>query len=85
MIITGILKIINKNNLLGILKILTSNNASITNPVKIANVFNNYYILIAAETKANIKHYQKHFSDDLRKKSSWFLSSKYNEKSVALH
>ena len=36
-------------------KILNTNDSNITNPVEIANVFNNYFSSIASQTKVNIK------------------------------
>ena len=46
-------------------KILNTNDSTITNPVEIANVFNNYFSCIASQTKVNIKYSHKHFSDFL--------------------
>ena len=79
-------------------KILTANDGTITNPAEIANVFNNYFSSIASQTKVNIKHSHKHFSDFLknRAQNSFFLSptdkdeialiisSLYSTKSVGL-
>ena len=50
-------------------KILTANDGTITNPVEIANVFNNYFSSIASQTKVNIKHSHKHFSDFLKNRA----------------
>ena len=47
-------------------KILITNDSTITNPVVIANVFNNYFSSIASQTKLNIKYSHKHFSDFLK-------------------
>ena len=57
-------------------KILNTNDSAITNPIDIANVFNNYFSCIASQTKVNIKHSHKHFSDFLknRAQNSFFLS-----------
>ena len=46
-------------------KILNKNDSTITNPVEIAKVFNNYFSCIASQTKVNIKYSHKHFSDFL--------------------
>ena len=58
-------------------KTLNANDGTITNPVEIANVFNSYFSSIASQTKVNIKHSRKHFSDFLRNRAqnSFFLSS----------
>ena len=58
-------------------KILTANDGTITNPVEIANVFNNYFSSITSQTKVNIKHSHKHFSDFLknRAQNSFFFKS----------
>ena len=37
-------------------KILNTNDSTITNPVEIATVFNNYFPCIASQTKVNIKY-----------------------------
>ena len=58
----GIMLILSiKPNPSDIPKILNANDSTITNPVEIANVFNNYFSSIAAQTKVNIKHSHKHF------------------------
>ena len=36
---------------------------------EIANVFNNYFSSIASQTKVNIKHSHKHFSDFLKNRA----------------
>ena len=55
-------------------KILNASDSTITKPVEIANVFNNYFSSIASQTKVNIKHSYKHFSDFLenRAQNSFF-------------
>ena len=58
-----------KPNPLDIPKILNVNDSTITNPVEIANVFNNYFSSIASQTKVNIKYSHKHFSDCLKKRA----------------
>ena len=57
-------------------KILNTNDSNITNPVEIADVFNNYFSSIASQTKVNIKHSNKRFSGFLknRAQNSFFLS-----------
>ena len=66
-------------------KILNTNDSTITNPVEIANVFNNYFSCIPSQTNVNIKYSHKHFSDFLknRAQNSFFLSPNDNHK-VAL-
>ena len=58
-------------------KILNKNDSNITNPVEIANVFNNYFCSIASQTKVNIKHSNKRFSSFLknRAQNSFFFRS----------
>ena len=58
-------------------KILNTNDSTITNPVEIANVFNNYFSCIPSQTNVNIKYSHKHFSDFLKNRaqnSSFFKS-----------
>ena len=62
-----------KPNPLDISKILNVNDSTITNPVEIANVFNNYFSSIASQTKVNIKYSHKHFFRLSEKKSSKFF------------
>ena len=50
-------------------KILNTNDSTITNPVEIANVFNNYFSSIASQAKLNIKYSHKHFSDFLKNRA----------------
>ena len=50
-------------------KILNTNDTTITNPVEIANVFNNYFSFTASQTKVNIKYSPKHFSDFLKNRA----------------
>ena len=45
---------------------LSQNDESITDPIKIANIFNNFFSTIAAKTKSKIKFSKKHFSDFLK-------------------
>ena len=48
---------------------LSENDESISDPIKIANIFNNLFSTIAAKTKSKIKFSQKQFSDFLRTKN----------------
>ena len=50
-------------------KILNTNDSNITNPVEIANVFNNYFSSIASQTKVNIKHSNKRCSGFLKNRA----------------
>ena len=47
-------------------KVLTANDSTITNPVEIANVFNNYFSSIPSQTKVNIKCSHKQLSEFLK-------------------
>ena len=49
---------------------------TISNPMEISNIFNNYLSSIASKTKLNISFPHKHFSDFLKNKSniSFFVS-----------
>ena len=60
-------------------KILNANVSTIKSPVEIPNVFNNYFSFIASQTKVNIKHSHKHFSDFLknRAQNSFFFFKPY--------
>ena len=55
-------------------KCLSSNGSIFANQVEIANIFNNYFALIAEKTKVNINYSHKHFFDFLKDKneSSFF-------------
>ena len=57
-------------------KILNANDTTITNPVEIANVFNNYFSSIGSQTKVNIKHSHKQSSECLKNRAQniFFLS-----------
>ena len=73
----GINTILNINNThSNIPKSLVSNDTTIAEPIKIANIFNNFFTSIAAKTKASIKYSHKHFSNFLKNRSddSFFLS-----------
>ena len=67
-------------------KILNTNDSNITNPVEIANFFNSYFSSIASQTKVNIKHSNKRFSDFLtnRARNSFFFSSPTDKDEIAL-
>ena len=57
-------------------KTLTVNGTTISNPMEISNIFNNYFSSIATKTKLNISFSHKHFSDFLKNRSniSFFVS-----------
>ena len=66
-------------------KILNTNDSNITNPVEIANVFNSYFSSIASQTKVNIKHSNKRFSDFLKNRArNSFFSSPTDKDEIAL-
>ena len=65
-------------------KILNTNDSTITNPVEIANVFNNYFSCITSQTKVNIKYSHKHFSDFLKQSSKICFLSPTDKHEVAL-
>ena len=48
---------------------LSQNDESITDPIKIANIFNNFFSTIAAKTKSKIKFSKQHFPDFLKTKN----------------
>ena len=48
---------------------LSQNDESITDPIKLANIFNNFFRTIAAKTKSKIKFSKKDFSDFLKTKN----------------
>ena len=73
----GIKPILNINNThSNIPKTLVSNDTTSAEPIEIANIFNNFFTSIAAETKESIKYSHKHFSNFLKNRSddSFFLS-----------
>ena len=51
-------------------KALTVDGTTISNPMEISNIFNNYFSSIATKTKLNISFSRKHFSDFLINRSS---------------
>ena len=57
-------------------KSLTVDGTTISNPIAISNIFNNYFSSIANNTKRNISFSHKHFSDFLENRSniSFFVS-----------
>ena len=66
----GIKYILNINNNLSYTpKILVSNDTASTEPIEIANIFNNFFISIAAKTRESIKYSHKHFSNLLKNRS----------------
>ena len=59
-------------------KSLPSNGSTITNQIKISNVFNNYFAKIAKKkTKENINPSHKHFSDFLKNRQKLFFSKSH--------
>ena len=73
----GIKPILNINNThSNIPKTLVSNDTTSAEPIEIANIFNNFFTSIAAETKESIKYSHKHFSNFLKNGSddSFFVS-----------
>ena len=63
-----------KNTSSNFTKCLSSNGSIFANQVERANIFNNYFALIAEKTKVNINYSHKHFFDFLKDKneSSFF-------------
>ena len=57
-------------------KTLTLDGSTISNPMEISNIFNNYFSSIVTKTKLNISFSHKHFSDFLKNRSniSFFVS-----------
>ena len=57
-------------------KSLSVDGATISNPLAISNIFNNYFSSIAGKTKLNISFSQEHFSNFLKNRSniSFFIS-----------
>ena len=57
-------------------KSLSVDGATISNPMAISNIFNNYFSSIAGKTKLNISFSHKHFSNFLKNRSniSFFIS-----------
>ena len=55
---------------------LNHNNKTGTNPVEIANIFNNHFASVAEKTMANANYSHKHFSEYIENNSSksFFLS-----------
>ena len=73
----GIKSIINVKNISAdVPKSLTVDGTTISNPMAISNIFNNYFSSIANKTKPNISFSHKHFSDFLKNSSntSFFVS-----------
>ena len=73
----GIKSILNIKNISAAFpKTLTVNGTTISNPMEISNIFNNYFSSIASKTKLNVSFSHKHFSDFLKNRSSisFFIS-----------
>ena len=67
----GIKSILNiKNTSADIPKTLTVDGTTISNPMEISNIFNNYFSSIASKIKLNISFSHKHFSDFLKNRSN---------------
>ena len=67
----GIKSILNiKNTSADIPKTLTIDGTTISNPMEISNIFNNYFSSIASKTKLNISFSHKYFSDFLKNRSN---------------
>ena len=62
-------------------KSLSVDGATISNPLAISNIFNNYFSSIAGETKLNISFSHKHFSNFLKNRSNIFFFISPTEKS----
>ena len=60
----------------GLPRTLNHNNNTVTNPVEIANIFNNHFASVAEKTRANVNYSHKHFSEYMENNSSnsFFLS-----------
>ena len=81
----GIKSILNiKNTSADIPKTLTVDGTTISNPMEISNIFNNYFSSIASKTKLNISFSHKHFSDFLKNRFniSFFESAIDSNKSA---
>ena len=73
----GIKSILNiKNTSADIPKTLTVDGTTISNPMEISNILNNYFSSITSKMKLNISFSHKHFSDFLKNRSniSFFVS-----------
>ena len=74
----GLKSILNIKNISAeIPKTLTVDGTTISNPMEISNIFNNYFSSIATKTKLNISFSHKHFSDFLKNISNinFFVST----------
>ena len=67
---------VGRRKLCEIPKTLTVDGTTISNPMEISNIFNNYFSSIASKTKLNISFSHKHYSDFLKNRSdiSFFVS-----------
>ena len=54
-------------------KTLTLNGNTISNPMEISKIFNNYFSSIASKTKLNISFLNKYFSEFLKNRSNIFF------------
>ena len=73
----GLKSILNIKNISAeIPKTLSVDGTTISNPMEISNIFNNYFSSVATKTKLNISFSHKHFSDFPKKRSniSFFVS-----------
>ena len=52
-------------------KVLVSNDRTSTEPIEIANIFNNFFTSITAKTTERIKYFHKHFSYFLKNRSDY--------------
>ena len=67
----GLKSILNiKNISADIPKTLTVDGTTISNPMEISNIFNNYFSSIATKTKLNISFSHNHFSNFLKYRSN---------------
>ena len=79
----GLKSILNIKNISAeIPKTLTVDGTTISNPMEIPNIFNNYFSSIATKTKLNISFSHEHFSDFLNYRSniSFFVSPQTKQK-----
>ena len=70
----GLKSILNIKNISAeIPKTLTVDCTTISNPMEISNIFNNYFSSIATKTKLNISFSHKHFPDFLKNRSNIYF------------
>ena len=58
-------------------KSLSVDGATISNPMAISNIFNNYFSSIVNKTKHNISFSNEHFSGFLQNRSKGLLANKF--------